>query len=371
MPFEIIRGDITELNVDAIVNAANPEPVVGYGVDAGIHRKAGPRLLEARRKLGPIPVGQAAVTRGFDLSAKYVIHAVGPVWADGGRGEEVLLRRTYDSALALAAKKRCRSVAFPLLSSGNYGFPKGVALQIAVSAFSAFLADHEMRIVLAVFDKAAFDLSGKLFHSLQSYIDEHYVQSKLRDEYGLTGAAFSEEELPRQMADRRRAMRSQKTDFLANVAPMAAPPPTAQANIFPTAAAAAPKPAKAVAAQPGLEELLNKTDAGFSETLLKLIDRTGKKDAEIYKKANIDRKLFSKIRSNPAYKPSKPTAVAFAIALELDLEETRDFIGRAGFALTHSSKFDIIVEYFILHKNYDVFELNELLFAFDQPLIGA
>ena len=138
MPFEIIRGDITELNVDAIVNAANPEPVAGYGVDAGIHQKAGPRQLEARKKLGPIPVGQAALTRGYDLSAKYVIHAVGPVWADGSRGEEALLRRTYDSALALAAKKRCGSVAFPLLSSGKNGFPKGAALRIAVSAFIAF-----------------------------------------------------------------------------------------------------------------------------------------------------------------------------------------------------------------------------------------
>ena len=365
MPFEIIRGDITGLDVDAVVNAASPDPVIGCGVDAGIHQKAGPRLLEARKKIGPIPVGRAAVTRGFDLSAKYVIHAVGPVWEGGGRGEEDLLRRTYDSALALVAKKRCRSVAFPLLSSGNYGFPKGVALRIAVGAFSDFLMDHDMRIVLAVFDKAAFDLSGKLFHSVRSYIDENYIQAKLLDEYGLAGASLPADELPRRLMGPRR-----QTGILADTAPMAAPPPDTQTNSLPFAAPIASKPAKA-AAPLSLEKLLQKTDAGFSETLLKLIDRTGKKDAEIYKKANIDRKLFSKIRSNPAYKPSKPTAVAFAIALELDLEETRDFIGRAGFALTHSSKFDIIVEYFILHRNYDVFAINEMLFAFDQPLIGA
>ena len=229
MPFEIIRGDITQMNVDAIVNAANPEPVVGYGVDAGIHQKAGPRLLEARRKIGPIPVGQAALTRGFDLSAKYVIHAVGPVWEDGGRGEEALLRRTYDSALTLAAKKRCKSVAFPLLSSGNYGFPKGIALQAAVSAFSAFLTRHEMRIVLAVFDKAAFDLSGKLFHSVRSYIDENYIQTKLRSEYGLTGAASTADGLPRRMAERRWQASTPKTEFLANTAPLAAPPPSTPA----------------------------------------------------------------------------------------------------------------------------------------------
>lgn len=372
MPFEIIRGDITELNVDAIVNAANPNPVIGYGVDAGIHQKAGPRLLEARKKIGPIPVGQAVLTRGFGLPAKYVIHAVGPLWVDGSKGEEAMLRRTYDSALILAAKKRCNSVAFPLLSSGNYGFPKGTALQTAVSAFSDFLTDHEMRIVLAVFDKAAFDLSGKLFHSVRSYIDENYIQAKLLNEYGLSGAESAADELPRRMMERRQMTHPRQTDVFADTAPMAAPPPTAQANILPSAAPVWPQKAKAAAAaQPSLEELLKKTDAGFSETLLKLIDRTGKTDAEIYKKANIDRKLFSKIRGNPAYRPSKATAVAFAIALELDLEETRDFIGRAGFALTHSSKFDIIVEYFILHKNYDVFALNEMLFAFDQPLIGA
>ena len=317
MPFEIIRGDITEIKADAIVNTANPDPVIGSGVDAGIHKKAGPRLLEARKKIGPIAVGHAAVTRAFDLDAKFVIHAVGPVWEGGEHGEEALLRQCYDNALALAAKKWCRSVAFPLLSAGNYGFPKAAALQVAINAFSAFLMDHEMRIILVVFDRDAFALSEKLFQSVRSYIDEHYIRQKLREEY-----------------------------TAATVRPMAYAPAR-------------------------LEDMLQKTDAGFSETLLKLIDRTGKKDAEIYKKANIDRKLFSKIRGNPAYKPSKATALAFAVALELDLNETRDFIGRAGYALTHSSKFDIIVEYFILQKNYNVMELNEILFAFDQPLIGG
>ena len=303
MPFEILRGDITEIKADAIVNTENPNPAIGS-----------------------IAVGQAAVTRAYELDAKFVIHAVGPVWEGGGRGEEALLRQCYDNALALAAKKRCRSVAFPLLSAGTYGFPKAAALQIAINAFSAFLMDHEMRIVLVVFDRDAFALSEKLFQSVRSYIDEKYIEAKLWEEYAAVDSSR-----PRPMA---------------------------------TVAAAA-------AASARLKDMLQKTDAGFSETLLKLIDRTGKKDAEIYKKANIDRKLFSKIRGNPAYKPSKATALAFAIALELDLNETRDFIGRAGYALTHSSKFDIIVEYFILQKNYNVMELNETLFAFDQPLIGA
>ena len=357
MPFEIVRGDVTALPADAIVNAANPRPVVGYGVDAGIHQKAGPRLLEARRRIGPIPVGSAAVTPGFDLPAKYVIHAVGPVWQGGGRGEEALLRRCYDSALALAAEKGCASVAFPLLSAGNDGFPKAAALRIAVAAFSDFLMDHDMRVILAVFDRDAFALSGKLFHSVKSYIDEHYIRARLREEYDLTGAPPDRDVFLRRMREARRAAALAETSVAAGPPPDEAPCPTA-----------APAP---TATAPSLEDMLRRTDAGFSETLLRLIDRTGKTDAEIYKRANIDRKLFSKIRGNPAYKPSKPTAVAFAIALELSLDEARDLIGRAGYALTHSSKFDIIVEYFILQGNYDIFELNETLFCFDQPLIGG
>ena len=356
MPFEIIRGDITEIGADAIVNTANPNPVIGSGVDAGIHKKAGPKLLEARKKIGPIAAGQAAVTPAFNLDAKFVIHAVGPVWEDGAHGEEALLRQCYDNALALAAKKRCKSVAFPLLSAGNYGFPKAVALQIAVNAFSAFLMDHEMWIILVVFDRAAFALSEKLFQSVQSYIDEHYIQQKLREEYAVADSS----DIYRTIRERRQRRRADTQVF--------------QSEAFDeeTDKLMAPVAASMPATMPtSLDDMLQKTDAGFSETLLKLIDRTGKKDAEIYKKANIDRKLFSKIRSNPAYKPSKATALAFAVALELDLDETRDFIGRAGYALSHSSKFDIIVEFFILQKNYNVMELNETLFAFDQPLIGA
>ena len=351
MPFEIIRGDITEIEADAIVNTANPDPVIGSGVDMGIHRKAGPKLLEARKRIGPIAPGRAAVTPAFDLNARFVIHAVGPVWEGGEHGEEALLRQCYDSALALSTKKRCSSVAFPLLSAGNDGFPKAVALQIAVNAFSAFLMDHEMKISLVVFDRDAFALSEKLFRSVRSYIDEHYIRQKLLEEYSLPGAT----DIDRAVREQRRARRDELISAQA--------PPSMSAPVMPLASAPA--------AAANLERLLQKTDAGFSETLLKLIDRSGKKDAEIYKRANIDRKLFSKIRGNPAYRPSKATALAFAIALELSLDETRDFIARAGYALSHSSKFDIIVEYFILQKNYNVMELNETLFAFDQPLIGA
>lgn len=346
MPFEIIRGDITQVEADAIVNTANPKPVVGYGVDAGIHQKAGPRLLQAREKIGEIPVGSAAVTPAYDLNAKVVIHAVGPAWNGGGSGEEALLRSAYDSALALAAEHRCRSAAFPLLSSGNYGFPGEIALRVALDAFQDFLMRHEMRIVLVVFDRASFQLSGKLFQSVRSYIDERYIQEKLQEEYDAKDAG--------ELADRMRR-RTRYTVAPAAEAVRAVPP---QELRMPTVASG------------DLKSILSQLDAGFSETLFQLIDRSGMKDSEVYKRANIDRRLFSKMRSQD-YRPSKSTALALAVALELSLDETRDLIGRAGYALTRSSKQDIIVEYFIEHRNYNIMDINAALFEFDQSLLGG
>ena len=357
MPFEIVRNDIVKMQVDAIVNTANPKPIVGYGVDSGIHKKAGPQLLEARKKIGRIGVGEVAVTPGFDLDARYVIHAVGPIWQDGTHNEEMYLRQCYDKALQAALDHQCESIAFPLLSAGNHGFPKPLALQTAINAFSNFLMEHEMQIYLVVFSLNAFELSSKLFHSVESYIDENYILDKTLDEYGIEDKRDIREaeleQIRRELKlQRRLRMKAELDDLAVCSSVVMGAPAIAEAPV-------------------DLEDLLLETDAGFSETLLKLIDKTGKKDSDIYKKANVDRKLFSKIRNNPAYKPSKITAVAFALALELNLEETQNFIGRAGYTLSHSSKFDIIVEYFILHKNYNVFEIDAVLFRYDQPLIGA
>ena len=357
MPFEIVRNDIVNMQVDAIVNTANPKPIVGYGVDAGVHKKAGPALLEARKKIGRIGVGEAAITPGFQLDARYVIHAVGPIWQGGTHDEEKLLRKCYDRALQLALDNGCESIAFPLLSAGNHGFPKPLALQIAINAFSSFLMEHEMQIYLVVFSLNAFELSAKLFHSVESYIDENYILDKTLDEYGIENKRdIRKAELEQIQSEirlqRRLRMKAELEDL----------------SVCSCEVLRAPVDSVAPS---DLDELLLETDAGFSETLLKLIDKAGKKDSDIYKKANVDRKLFSKIRNNPAYKPSKITAVAFALALELDLEETQNFIGRAGYTLSHSSKFDIIIEYFILNKNYNVFEIDAVLFRYDQPLIGA
>lgn len=348
MPFEIVRNDIVNMKVDAIVNTANPLPVVGFGVDAGIHKKAGPNLLEERLKIGKIKVGKSAITPAFDLDAKYVIHTVGPLWQGGEYKEEKLLRSSYESALKLAARNNCQSIAFPLISAGNHGFPKTLALEIAVNTFSKFLMKHDMKIYLVVFSRDAFSFSEKLLNSVSSYIDDNYITEKILDEYGVS--------------DKCSVRDIEIEQHLQN---------TRYQHILEDMQDACVRPSMCIVSEGCLEDMLHSADAGFSETLLKLIDKTGKKDSEIYKKANIDRKLFSKIKNNPDYKPSKPTAIAFAIALELSLEETRDLISRAGFALSHSSKFDIIIEYFITNKNYDIFEINETLFAFDQSLLGA
>lgn len=345
MAFQIVRNDITHMKVDAIVNSANPRPVVGLGTDSSIHEKAGPELLAARQKIGPIAVGQAAITPAFRLPAKYVIHTVGPVWDGGSYGEENLLRSCYEQSLKLALEHGCESIAFPLIATNNYGFPKDKALQIAVTAFSEFLLEHEMLIYLVAFDRSAYALSEKLVSGIASYIDDHYVQAWEESVYG------GEKAYRQQINSRRRDLdlyrKNAAREDAAPCAPMA----------MPTVAS--------------LPDFLKQADAGFTETLLKLIDKTGKKDSEIYKKANLSKQHFSKIRNNPQYKPTKTTAISLALALELNLEQTKDLIGRAGYALTNSSKFDLIIRYFIEQKNYNVVEINIALYEFDQSLLGG
>jgi len=337
MPLEIVRNDITKMKVDAIVNAANSSLLGGGGVDGCIHRAAGPELLNKCRTLGGCMTGDAKLTKGYQLPCKYVIHTVGPVWHGGQHGEREQLISCYRTSLKLAKKHHCETVAFPLISSGVYGYPKDQALRVAVDTIGEFLLENDMTVYIVIFDRADYQISGKLFSDIAEYIDDHYVE---------THTDF-----------RRDLQRSSRMDKFLSAAP--------------ECLATQCVPMAQSAGQSSLIDLTFELDAGFSETLLQLIDRTGRKDSEIYKKANVDRKLFSKIRNNPEYKPSKATALAFAIALELDLEQTKDLISRAGFALSHSSKFDVIIEYFITQKKYDIFEINEALFAFDQSLLGA
>ena len=336
MPLEMICNDITRISADAIVNAAKETLLGGGGVDGCIHRAAGPELLAECRTLGGCRTGEAKITGAYRLPCRYVIHTVGPVWRGGGSGEREQLVSCYRTSLALAREHGCETVAFPLISSGAFGYPKDQALQVAVDTIGEFLLDNEMTVFLVIFDRKDYRISGRLFADLAAYLNDHYAGGQI-------------------VCRRVRPQRQEKCESRAMYACEASPVGQPEAD----------------AAAGGLDELLEHLDTGFSETLLKLIDRSGRKDSEIYKRANVDRKLFSKIRSNPDYKPSKPTAIAFAIALELDLAETKDFIARAGYALSASSKFDVIISYFIERGQYNIFEINEALFAFDQSLLGA
>ena len=396
MPFQIIRADLTGLQVDAIVNAANPSLLGGGGVDGAIHRAAGPALREYCAGLGGCEVGQAKLSPGFSLPAKWVIHTVGPVWCGGSRNEEALLSACYRNCLRVAMDAGCNSVAFPLISAGAYGYPKDQALAVAVREIGAFLLEHELEVTLTVYDKASYQLSGRLFREVQSYLDRCYELPRaeathvLGREWAL--ASMARQEAPAEPTARPKAARSAGPS-----APGAAPAPKQKKkSLFsrrekkqnpPPAFCPAPDFApreehiedagfSAVlgahyAAPVGLDERLKSLDESFSQMLLRKIDERGMTDAACYKRANVDRKLFSKIRSDPQYRPSKPTAIAFAVALELPLEETRDLLRKAGFALSHSNKFDVIIEYFISNGNYNIFEINETLFAFDQNLLGA
>ena len=341
MPLQIVRNDITRMQVDAIVNAANESLLGGGGVDGCIHRAAGPELLAECKALHGCKTGSAKITKGYRLPCKYVIHAVGPRWHGGQRGEQKLLVACYRAVLALAKEYGCKSLAFPLISSGIYGYPKDRALKAAVDTISDFLLGNDMMVYLVIFDRHAYQISGTLFADIAAYIDERYVDEHTEDR-----------------SARLRSMNAFRVEASA-----ACEAPVCQDAIQQCADSASQTMS--------LVDALGRMDESFSEMLLRKIDERGMTDAQCYKKANIDRKLFSKIRSDKGYKPSKPTVIAFAIALELPLAEMKDMLMKAGFALSHSNKFDIIVEYFIEHGNYNVFEINEALFAFDQSLIGA
>lgn len=332
MPFTIIRNDITKMQTDAIVNAANTELQMGGGVCGAIFKAAGVKELPAAcNKLSPIQTGEAVITPGFALSAKHIVHTAGPVYRDGQHGEADLLRACYINSLTVAAENGCESITFPLISSGIFGYPKKNALQVATQAIQDYLAEHDMDVYLAVFDKDAFTISEQLLGGVESYIDEHYVNEHLDRCRGVNlldverSAIFAEEAMSMSIA----------------------------------------------ATAKRLDEVIENLDEPFSQMLLRLIDAKGKTDVEVYKRANIDRRLFSKIRSGKAYMPSKRTAIALAIALELTLSETEDFLNQAGYALSHSQKFDVIVEYFIVGGRYDIFEINEVLFHYDQPVLGG
>ena len=363
MPFQIIRNDITKVTADAIVNTANPRPRIGAGTDSAIYAAAGREaLLEARAKIGELAPGQAAATDAFALDATYIIQTVGPVWQDGAHGEREILRSCYAASLALADSLHCESIAIPLIAAGTCGFPKDEALHIALSEIQHFLLSHDMWVTLVVFDRRALELSEGLMGGIRQFIDDHTVRE-------LRARERSAEE-PRG-ARRNRAFR--ECSAYVGSAPAAPCANTALPDELQEMASAplqAPDMAAPGMAGKSLEDVLGSAGESFQRRLFQLIDESGMDDVTVYKKANIDRKVFSRIRCKPDYRPTKKTAVAFAIALQLDLPTMTDLLARAEIAFSPSSTFDLIITYFVTNRIYDIFEINAALFKYGQPILG-
>lgn len=395
MPLTFLRADITTLSCDVVVNAANTKLLPGGGVCGAIFKAAGflPLAL-ACRKIGSCAVGSAVMTQGFKLKAKAIIHTVGPVYGKDPANQDRLLGDCYRNSLRLAAENGFESIAFPLISSGIYGYPKDKALNIATNAIKGFLQQSEtdMQVFLVVYDKASFEISRTLYEDIRSYIDEREVRppaaSRMPEDVSVNipfGApapdAFPVDAAP---APDDFPGSTGQHDYTAKENPPHDEISHPQAKSFPRTKPLSDRQtnssSEAVCEQASmslldalrdrsLADLLDRKSETFSEMLLRLIDEKGMTDVEVYKRANIDRKLFSKIRKKD-YVPKKATVFALIIGLRLNMDEARDLLSRAGFAFSESLRFDIIIEYFIEHERYDIYEINETLFAFDEALLG-
>lgn len=349
MPFKIVRNDITKVKADIIVNTANPNPVCASGTDLAIYEAAGrEQLLAERAQIGKIARGEIAVTGVYNLNAKYIIHTVGPVWEDGKHHEFDILESCYRKSLQKALELGCESIAFPLISTGVYGFPKDKALQIAVFVFSEFLLENDMQIILVVFDKKSFQLSGQIVGDIDSYIDANYVRDSHKKEYparsrrSTRGREIAEEVFCGEMLQRDIAEESE----------------------------ALAKPCMPLADM-SLEEQLENMGVSFHDKLFELIDASHLENKDVWKRANLDRKHFSKIQCDANYHPKKKTVMALCIALELDLEQSKDLLARADWAFSPSSKVDLIVQKAIIDKQYDIMQLNITLFKYTNEILGV
>ncbi len=412
MPFSIIRNDITKVKADAIVNTANPDVAIGDGVDAAIYKAAGEeKLFDARRKMGVLEPGEVGITPAFNLDAKYIIHASGPWWEGGDKGEAELLRKCYDKSLILAAENGCKSIAFPLLATGTYGFPKELGIQIAIDAFTAFLPDHEMEITLVVFGEYAYHVSGKIFDDVKSFIDEEYVSAALEDEYQYEGIpeepkaymqcadAFIDGESYSDISEECDEEEEFEEDWEEELEDLSDEPESPEPNSIETQGSLGEKSKnkrgffanamKAISAAGGgkakesasmeyhdevmfgsAEKAQSLDDAlkemyteSFEKHLQQLINKKGLKNSEIYTAANISKQYFSKLLKGQV-KPSKEKVLSLAVGLRLNLDETVDFLRFAGYALSPISQTDVVVKYFIIHEDYSVMKIDITLFDY-------
>ena len=340
------------MQVDAIVNTTNEE-MIGYsGVDLAVHTIAGPKLDAECRRLAPLGLGQAKISGGYGLPCKYVIHTSGPVWRGGLLGESSILRSCYIESLKLAVENGCKTVAFPLISAGVQCYPKDQVLKFAIQTITEFLFDNELSVYICVYDRDSYSFSQKLFNDIKEFIDDEYVNEHDEDFYDASDVRIKRRlNLASSMisAEPKACERSLKRSRVLSKCDIQSIDSNGES----------------------LQEYLQKMDKSFQEMLFDLIDKSCMTDVECYKKANVDKRTFSKIKSNKDYKPSKQTVIAFAISLRLDMDKTQELLATAGFTLSKSRVFDKIIRYFILNGNYNIFEINEALFEFDQTLLGS
>lgn len=364
MPLNIVRNDITKVKADAIVNSANRKPICGGGTEYHIYEAAGREdLLKAREQVGPLNVAEVAVTPAFALDAKYIIHTVGPKWNDGKSGEIAALANCYRNALEKAKELGCESIAFPLISSGVFRFPKDYAVKIATQAIGEFLQTNEMLVTLVVFDRKAFEVSEDLYSDIQAFVDDNYVQEKDGDVRRFVKWRRQGRNIPDE--ERYYALEEPRGDI-----PLEECSDEFIENRLSIADGQAKKHAHAEKCSASLDDILAKPGETFCDKLFNLIHEKNLDDVEVYKKANLDRKHFSKIRSNVKYKPTKKTVLALAIALHLNMDETKDLLARAELALSPSNRGDLVVSYFIERGKYDIWEINNMLFKFGLPTLG-
>ena len=336
MPLYLKKGDITAMHCDAIVNATDVYLSGSGGADRMIHEAAGFGLSLECMKLGGCDVGKAVITKGYELNAKYVIHTVGPIWSDGSIFEQELLASCYKNSLLLALEYSCETVAFPLISAGTFDFPEDDAMRIAKESIEDFLSEHEMTVYLVAYRSHTYNMGAKLFSEVSRFVENRFYG----DDYSACASAPM--------------VNMHECDYI--------PKPTV--SIF------RPKLTEKKAAASGLGDRLKHVDEGFAEMLTRKIEERGMTNADCYNKAGITKSVFSKIKNNPEYRPTKPTVAGFVLALELPLDEAKEMLSKAGYSLSHSSKFDIILEWFIENRNYSIFDINEVLLEHDQQLIG-
>lgn len=386
MSLKLIRNDITKMNTEAIVNTANQQATYSLGIDTAVYKAAGEeQLLACRKEIGEVPEGEAFITPGFNLPAKYIIHAVSPAYIDGESGEEEKLRNCYRNSLRIAEENNIKSISFPLISTGAYGYPKADGMRIAMDECNAFLINHEMEIYIVVFDTKATLMAERIFPQLEAYIDHNYVCEKREEEYGDAhfGSVAPGDSRYNAYANERLNLMERLRN---NLAPKGSRKSLDSANSLanrevPHAFEPMPCMSEPVeyasdescyceddfdlfAGESELEKRMAHLSDPFGRYVMYLVESKGKTSTQVQNDAWISRKVYSKINTNQdTYHPDKRTACQICLGLRLNYDEAKDLLRRAGYALTTSEKEDLIWSFFFEMdpEDYDVFDVSDAL----------